>query len=240
MAVSDTDISIFDQARVPLNKMRTMLLALMKGQGNYAGTSSGASNVFAISLTNAPAAYELPIVVIFTPHQSSAVGGCVVNLNGLGNKSIVDFNGAALGASQIVNGIPAMLFITTTNAVLMNPSLPSAGYGSYTPATLTGTGTLAFSGGTYGGIYWDSGPLRFFNILIQSVNVSGTGTRVYTSLPSAPSRRTSFPAHIYYTFWSPALSFSDASSTIHIDNCNLANMPNGAAIWFEVNGFYWK
>lgn len=240
MAVADTNISIFDQARVPLSKLRSMLLAMMRGQGNYAGTSTGAATYYNLTLLNVPTSYETPFVFTFLAHQSNS-GTAYVNVNGLGSRTIKQLNGSNLAANMIIGGMPCQIFIGASNAYLMNPQGVTTDYGSFSPATLTGTGTLSFSGGGYGGVFYEIGCLRFFSILISGVTVSGTGTRVFTSIGATPTRRCSFPAHIFNTsYWEPALAFNETgNANIAIDLTLLSPMPIGS-IWFEVTGFHWR
>ena len=82
---------------------------------------SSAANTFAINLNPAPTAYTqgMRLSVLF---NNANTGAATLNVNGLGAKTIVTFNGAALIAANIRAGMIANLVYDGTNFQLLNPA----------------------------------------------------------------------------------------------------------------------
>ena len=107
----------------------------------WGGTSTGAANIYAITLTPPITAYVAGQVFRFFSHQANT-GAAVLSGNGLANKSITKNGGAALAPGDIPNAAFIQVGFDGTQFELQSPLagtyLPSAG------GTLTGN--LVMSG----------------------------------------------------------------------------------------------
>lgn len=70
----------------------------------WGGISTGAAGNFAVTLSPAPSAYVTGMVVRFQTHQANNAADPVVNVNGLGNKTIKKMGSTALVANDMPNG----------------------------------------------------------------------------------------------------------------------------------------
>jgi len=85
-------------------------------------SSVAGTNTITGSLTPALAAYLAGQRFVFTPAASNT-GATTININGLGAIDVLKFDGDALVASDLVNGIPALIVLDSgaDDAYLLNP-----------------------------------------------------------------------------------------------------------------------
>lgn len=91
----------------------------------YGGTSTGASTIFAISLTPAITAYTAGQRFSFLTHQAAA-GADTLNVNAVGAKPIVKANGVAVALNDFGSGQPLFVFYDAGSGgrfVLLNTPL---------------------------------------------------------------------------------------------------------------------
>lgn len=81
------------------------ILARWYNDTNSAVTASGSSNAFAITSFRTISLLFNNLTMAFTANHT-ITGAATLNLNGLGAKDILRFNGTALGAGDIVSGQP--------------------------------------------------------------------------------------------------------------------------------------
>lgn len=98
--------------------------AIQDGGLLFAGNSTGAANVYALTLTPAIAAYTNGQVFVFTAHQTNT-GNVTTNVSSLGSKPVLDIDGASqLLASSIISGAQYSIFYDGTNFRLLNGQNP--------------------------------------------------------------------------------------------------------------------
>lgn len=136
-----------------------LLFSNYMGPESFGGSSTGSANAYVVTLSPALLAYDSGTIVSYLANFSNT-GAATVNVNGLGAKSIVNLNNAALVANDIVSGALVYLQYDGTSFRHLNPSrLPKAtmvtdatnittSSGSY--ATMTGaTATVTVTSGDY-------------------------------------------------------------------------------------------
>lgn len=96
-------------------------LPLNQNRVTYAGTDSGAANGYAIDLTQAPAEYVEGLSVTFRPANSNT-GPSTLNVNGLGVKAILRWDGNPLQAGDLLASSMADLRYDGLAFRLTNPA----------------------------------------------------------------------------------------------------------------------
>lgn len=89
----------------------------------YAGTSSGAANVFAVSLSPAISAYTPGLMVFFMAHQGSTSTTPTLNINSVGAKTITKMSGALVSGDIVINKMVWAIYNSTADEFqLLNPA----------------------------------------------------------------------------------------------------------------------
>lgn len=83
-------------------------------QNNSIYTSTGSSNAYALTYAGAPTAYSKGIRYAFWANHTNT-GAATLNINGLGARSILEPDGTAVIAGQIVNGTTVTVEYDGTN-----------------------------------------------------------------------------------------------------------------------------
>lgn len=117
-------------------------------QSNAMYTTTGATNVYALTYAAAPAAYTKGVIYRFYAHAANT-GACSLNINNLGAKSILSQQGAALTASQIVtNRMVEVVYNGTAFELLSNQVQDPKFLGDLnTSGNIFAAGNLSVSGG---------------------------------------------------------------------------------------------
>lgn len=112
----------------------------------YGGTSSGAANVYAITVAPNPVSYVTGQKFSFLSHQANTTAA-TINVNGIGSKSIVSTTNQALVGGEIQSGATIeVLYDGTSFRIVRTTPLPKVGSAyagslistsSGTPATMT-------------------------------------------------------------------------------------------------------
>lgn len=147
--------------------------AELKQDRTAVGVDSGAADAYVVTLTYVPASYTTAMGVMFVP-QADNTGASTINVNGLGVKAIVRFDGSALAAGDIPAGGVVEVRYDGTRFRLMNGNV--RGLFPYTPANKAGetfTGSVAVQG-TLTATTW--GPIPFASITGNvPITQGGTG-----------------------------------------------------------------
>lgn len=91
----------------------------------YGGTDTGSANAYLLNFTANFTAYTDGIVVYWTPAHTNS-GASTININGLGVINIVNGDGSALIAGEIVANQPATILIRSGQAVLTTSAIPAS------------------------------------------------------------------------------------------------------------------
>ena len=122
---------------------------LQDGGPIWAGTSSGAANVFTAALTPAITAYVTGMRVMFIAHQSNT-GACTLGLNGLSATAIRKASGAtALQANDIISGQIVVCVYDGGSSVWRLLSSAHQEWQTWTPTLSSSLGTTTFSATTF-------------------------------------------------------------------------------------------
>jgi len=119
-----------------LNGSFLLLQGAQQGLVSYGGTDTGTANNYVVALTNQYFSYTAGNVLFFIPSNNNT-GSSVINVKGLGNKSIVQINGNALLAGSLIANQLAELVYNGTSFVLISAN-----------SSVTSTFTLATTGFT--------------------------------------------------------------------------------------------
>lgn len=105
----------------------------------YGGVDTGVANAYVLNFTANFTAYTDGIVIYWIPSTTNG-GASTINVNGLGPVSIVNQDGTALIASQLVGGQVATIMYRSGQFLLISSGItPSLISGNFTP-TWTGFG----------------------------------------------------------------------------------------------------
>jgi hypothetical protein len=96
----------------------------------YGGVDSGTTNAYVLNFTASFAAYTDGIIIYWVPNATNT-GPSTINVNGLGVVNIVNPDGSALVASEIVANNPAQILFKGGAFQLITPA--ATVYGSFTP-----------------------------------------------------------------------------------------------------------
>ena len=109
----------------------------------WAGTSSGAANIYNLTVSPAVTEYSSGQSILFNSHQTNTSSSITVTVNGLASKTLVRADGIPIHIGDIVNGGKYQIVYSEDAGqfLLMNPS---GGYLTWTP-TLGGTGAMTFT-----------------------------------------------------------------------------------------------
>jgi hypothetical protein len=174
---------------------RTDSVALKQVQDNafnYAGVTTGAAGTFAGTLAPAISAYAGGAIYTFRAHQA-ANGSDLLNLNGVGTKSIVRTDGTALVAGDLVANKPAAVIYDSTldKFILINPGSTNANLAAIAALAVTDSNIIVGNGSTW---------------------VAETGATARTSLGAAASGTNADITHmtglIEETGWTPTVASS--------------------------------
>lgn len=122
---------------------------LQDGGPIWAGTSSGAANVFTAALTPAITAYVTGMRVMFIAHQSNT-GACTLGLNGLSATAIRKAAGAtALQANDIISGQIVVCVYDGGSSVWRLLSSAHQDWQSWTPTLTPSSGGTTYSATTF-------------------------------------------------------------------------------------------
>jgi hypothetical protein len=102
----------------------------------FGGVDTGSANAYVLNFTANFSAYQNGIVIYFIAANSNT-GASTLNVNGLGVAAIVNANGQALNAGQIVGGQVAAVMYYNGNWLLISSPLGIPTQGSFS-ATVTG------------------------------------------------------------------------------------------------------
>lgn len=116
---------------------------------HHYGTATGTADAMAVTIATALAYVDGMMVDVNAPSGSwSTVASPTININALGNKSIVDSIGASIGYGDII-GLARLVYVSALGKfVLTNPRFgaDSIGKHHYTYSTTASYGTLANNG----------------------------------------------------------------------------------------------
>jgi len=147
----------------------------------YGGADTGSANAYVLNFTANFTAYSNGLAFYWIPANTNT-GASTLNVNGLGAINLVNVNGAALGANQILANQPAQVVYYGGNFILTSTGTPTGSFtGTVTGMTSTTTGTINWT---------QSGP----NVtLYTTTNVTGTSNTTGLTLTGMPSYL--YPAH---------------------------------------------
>lgn len=135
------NISTYSGAPYSFPKLPALMSAVQSGAYDYAVDSSGAANTLTVSLSPAPTTYGTGGFAIAVKVANANTGATVINVNGLGNKSVVHRDGTALVAGDLKAGAIVTLWYDGTNFQLVASGVTS-------PMPAVQQGRLAYVSGT--------------------------------------------------------------------------------------------
>jgi hypothetical protein len=170
-----------NSANVAVDVIDGVFLGRDDGSSLHGGTSSGAANTYAITLSPPLTEYQTGQIVTFVSHFTNTSTAVTANINGRGSRtvSLQGLSSIYLGAIQ--NGGVYRLLVTATGLTLLNPH---TGVQTYTP-------TLSrVSGGTLSSIVHDAsytfnGPIISVRLFEQFEVVTSAIPAVRCTLPVA-------------------------------------------------------
>lgn len=182
-------------------------------------TDSGAANAYILTFSTPFTGYTQGEIIYFIPSQSNT-GASTVNVNGLGVVPIVNANGSALGANQILAGIiTGIIYISGSFQLLSSGSLQGVTTGTFgSEVPLSSAATT------------DLGSVPAHVALI-------TGTTTITSFGS--SANTLAPIYIMRFGSSLTLTYN-SNSLILPGNTSIVTMTGDAAIAQYLGNGNWK
>lgn len=93
------------------------------GEIQYAGTSSGAANIYAVTLSPAVTAYAGGLMCWFTAHQNNTSTTPTLNINTVGAKTIHKMSGALASSDILTNAIVWVVYDDAADEFMMvNPA----------------------------------------------------------------------------------------------------------------------
>lgn len=185
----------------------------------FGGVDTGVSNAYVLNFTWPYSGYQNGEVIYFIPSNSNT-GPSTLNVNGLGVIPIVNINGSALGANQIVSG-------ATTEVMYYNGSFQLLSIGSFTGVTIGtfGTETPLASAATT-----DLGTATAHVVLITgTATISSFGTSANVAAPIYVVR---FASSLILTY--------NASSMILPGGASIVTLPGDACLCEYLGGGAWK
>jgi hypothetical protein len=142
-------------------------------QAFYGGTDSGSANTYVVS-PGGVASLIAGLEVWFEAANTNT-GASTLNFNSTGAKNVVQANGSALIAGQIIANQPSRFFYDGTNWVLLTNTGNSG--------TFTGTFT-GFTGSVTGTVYW----ARAGNSIVMTIPaVTGTSNTTAMTMTGIPA-----------------------------------------------------
>ena len=120
-----------------ITDVRTQAVYRYAGVDLFAGTTTGASNVYTATIPSVTA-YADNMVVSFTAHQDNG-GAATFGIGALPTKALVTQNGNVLTADQILTGDVVTVRIVGSNAYIVSSSRYAGGKRTLNVASVTGT-----------------------------------------------------------------------------------------------------
>jgi hypothetical protein len=185
----------------------------------YGGIDTGAANAYLLNFVATFTTYQNGTVIYWVPSNNNS-GASTINVNGIGVVNIVNPDGTALGANQILAN-------RMTEIVYYNGAFQLVSLGNFTGSTIGtfGTETAIASAATT-----DLGSATAHVVLI-------TGTTTITSFGSSAS----LSAPIYIVRFSGALTLTYNATTLIIPgNASIVTTPGDAAIVEYLGAGAWK
>ena len=185
----------------------------------YGGIDTGFSNAYVLTFAASFSSYSNGVVIYWIPSNSNT-GASTINVNGLGVVSIVNPDGSALGANQIVGGQMTQIVYSQGNFVLQSIA-------SFTGSTVGtfGTETPLASAATV-----DLGSATAHVVLITgTTNISSFGSSANVSAP------------IYIVRFASALTLTYSASTMILPGgTNITTAAGDALIAEYLGSGTWK
>lgn len=167
-----------NRVAVMIYKGTGFLVLASDAQTVWGGTSTGTSGAYVLNASQYPA-YREGLLIYWVPNVTYSGGGCTINVNGLGSRSIFNPDGSILAANQIrANEVVAIIFVGSSFILLTSPFLS----GTFT-GTLTGmTGSVTASVQYY--VSGNIVSLSFVNKTLDKTGTSNTTAMKMTGLPN--------------------------------------------------------
>lgn len=185
----------------------------------YYGIDTGAANSYIVTAATPYTAYANGMIVYFVPANTNT-SGSTINVNGLGPIPIINPNGTALGANQIVAGV-------MTGIIYYNGNFQLLSLANFTGNTI---GTFGAEVPIASAATTDLGTAPAHVVLV-------TGTTTITSLGT--SANVSAPIYIVRFSSSLTLTYS-ATSMILPGSTSIVTMAGDAAIFEYLGSGNWK
>ena len=166
------------------NCAREMMSAIVKWHDDLDGelVSGGSSGAYTLTPNVTYSAYEAGMALLFMANHANT-GAATLNVSSLGVKSVVDEQGNALRAGDIVARQPVLVVYDTTGGNFRCLGLNTTATGTFTPViegtTIAGSGTYTAQIGRYS----KTGRMVQFSIYIAWADHTGTGNMRISGLP---------------------------------------------------------
>lgn len=182
-------------------------------------SDTGTANVYAVTLSPAPASYAAGMVVVFKAGNAST-GASTLNVNSLGAKTIKKNQGIDLGSGDIKSGQIVTAVYDGTNFQLVSPI--STGSGSFAFGTISvpgGTGNQAITG-----VGFQPKLVKFYHNAGDAISNNSAISTMQGRAKSSSSRSVSY-AYM-------RVGGADAGASVDTAKCIFAqHYNNGAGAW---------
>lgn len=200
----------------------------------WGGTSTGAANVYAITLTPTPTGYENGQPFLWIPNHTNT-GAATLNVNSQGALAL-RYMGQVLVGGELVSGVPCYCFHNGTNITVLNHG---GGWATWTP-TYTCSGSMTYTAVTTNAAIYQ----RHGNTIRLKVVATGTiggtvsnGVRFSLPVTQGVFESTPYAGYVTDAATASALAYQFSTSVVEVMRYDAVNWTAGTnrviAAWGE-------
>jgi hypothetical protein len=228
----------FKHTNTAVASARTDYLRASQGQDStllWGGVSTGAANTYAITLTPAITAYADGQRFQFVAHQDNTTSAPTLNINSVGAVSIKKFDGGALEAFEIGNGVVTKVTYYS-GAFWLEMSGPTTR--TWTPTLTTNVGTYTSSSATFA-TYKNIGGAILFCVSFTGTTGGSAPNQLIFSLPATIANRATVCSAVYFDGGSSLGGMTEivSTSTLAVMKPDRSNFGLGAGRGGTVYGW---